>query len=154
MVQRNSILEDHPMRRITLPLALLSCLFLLVSAVWAADTSEYAFISPDALQQRQAAGDSLIIVDICPLEQFDQGHVPDSVGTQAYPVKSEEDTAKLNPVLQQIKASQDDVVVVCPRGKGGAKRTVAYFASKGVASSRLLILEGGMGEWPHETESK
>jgi hypothetical protein len=54
--------------------------------------------------------------------------------------------------LLLIKASTDDVVIVCPRGGGGAKRTFDYYNAHGVEKERLLILEKGMDKWPYETE--
>ncbi|NIP26153.1 MAG: rhodanese-like domain-containing protein, partial [Phycisphaerae bacterium] len=41
------------------------------------------------------------------------------------------------------------VVIVCPRGGGGAKRTYDYFKAKGVAEARLTILAGGQKDWPY-----
>jgi hypothetical protein len=57
-------------------------------------------------------------------------------------------------VLPKIESSADDVVIVCPKGGGGAKKTYDFYKSKGVDEKRLLILEKGMGGWPYKTESK
>ena len=54
--------------------------------------------------------------------------------------------------LHLIKASTDDVVIVCPRGGGGAKRTSDYYNAHGIKKKRLLILEKGMDKWSNETE--
>jgi hypothetical protein len=39
------------------------------------------------------------------------------------------------------------VVIVCPRGAGGARRTYNYLRDKGIAAERLLILEKGQEGW-------
>jgi len=76
-------------------------------------------------------------------------HFKGSLETNAYPVKSEEERKKLDKTLERINASQDDVVIVCPRGGGGAKNTYDYLKEKGVEEKRLFILEKGMEGWPH-----
>lgn len=70
--------------------------------------------------------------------------------TNAYPVKSDEDIAKLNDVLLLAKENTKDVVIVCPRGAGGAERTFDFFIENGVQSSRLYVLENGQAGWEYE----
>lgn len=96
----------------------------------------------------------MIIINICPVEQFAKGHIKGSLETNAYPVKTKEEKARLAEYLPKIKASTDDVVIVCPRGGGGAKRTFDFYKSSGIEEKRLLILEKGMNKWPYETEKK
>jgi thiosulfate/3-mercaptopyruvate sulfurtransferase len=41
------------------------------------------------------------------------------------------------------------VVIVCPRGGGGAKRAYDHLAGQGVTGGRLFILEQGQQGWPY-----
>ncbi|MBA3010005.1 MAG: rhodanese-like domain-containing protein [Desulfobacula sp.] len=123
-------------------------------ASWAVAADTYNYIKAKDLNVRLSAGSPMIIVDICPVEQFTKGHVKGSIETNAYPVKTEEEKAKLAAILPKLKASADDIIVVCPKGGGGATKTVDYYKAGGIDEKRLLILEKGMGEWPYETEKR
>jgi rhodanese-related sulfurtransferase len=114
----------------------------------------YTYISAEDLQKRLKERDSMILVDICSAEQFAGGHIAGSIETNAYPVKSDVERGYLEKLVPGILASGDDVIVICPGGGGGAKRTVDFYKSKGVAGERLLILEKGMDAWPYEKEAK
>ncbi|MBM9513105.1 rhodanese-like domain-containing protein [Desulfogranum marinum] len=135
-------------------------LFCLVAFLFCASTAsaflsgKYNFISPDDLQKRIEVNSPMILVDICPVEQFAKAHIPGSIETNAYPVKTDEERASLSRLLPQIRKSQDDVIVLCPRGGGGAKRTYDFYKANGVAENRLLILEKGVDNWPFATEAK
>ncbi len=94
----------------------------------------------------------MIIIDICSAEQFAKGHIKGSIETNAYPVKTDAEKAQLAEHLPTITSSTDDIIVVCPKGGGGAKRAVDYYKSEGIDANRLLILEKGMNGWPYETE--
>lgn len=137
-----------------------NCLLCLIAFLLSTSTAsaflsgKYNFISPEDLQKRIEDNSAMILVDICPVEQFAKAHIPGSIETNAYPVKTDEQRAALNRLLPQILESQDDVVVLCPRGGGGAKRTYDYYKDNGVAESRLLILEKGVDNWPFATEAK
>ena len=130
--------------------ALTVCL-LLPALSWASD---YNSISQDAMKQRLESHDPMTIVDICPLEMFAAGHIPGSIETNAYPVKTDEERAKLHAILPQLTANADDVVIVCPGGAGGAQRTYDYYKANGIDEKRLLILEKGMKGWPYQKEAK
>jgi rhodanese-related sulfurtransferase len=126
---------------------------LVVGSGGAASSGGYYFISADDLQKRVKSGDSMILIDICPVEQFSKGHIKGSIETNAYPVEQESERESLAKYLPKIKSSSDDVIIVCPAG-GGAKRTFDFYKSNGVEEKRLLILEKGMKAWPYETEKK
>ncbi|ROQ92096.1 rhodanese-like domain-containing protein [Desulfosoma caldarium] len=117
-------------------------------------SGQYNYISAEDLNARLAAGSPMIIVDICPAEQYAKGHIKGAIETNAYPVKTEAEKARLAELLPKIQSSTEDIIIVCPRGGGGAKKTVDFYKSKGVEESRLLILEKGMDAWPYETEKK
>lgn len=119
-----------------------------------AGATEYNYISQDAMRARLDNNEAMTIVDICPIDQYAVGHLPGSIETNAYPVKTDEERAKLGTVLPKLQASNEDVVIVCPGGRGGAKRTYDYYKSQGIPEDRLLILEKGMNGWPYQTEPK
>ena len=118
---------------------LISVIFLVSGLGRAASAEDYNFISAESLSNRINSGFSMIIVDICPVEQFAEGHIKGSIETNAYPVKTKAEKARLAEHLPKIKASTDDVVIVCPRGGGGAKRTFGFYRDHGVEKDRLLI---------------
>jgi rhodanese-related sulfurtransferase len=106
------------------------------------------YIEPKELKALLDQKKPVILVDIQPAADFASKHLPGSIETNAFPAKTKEETARLDKVLELIKASKDPVVVICPRGKGGAKNTYSYFESKGVPESRMQILEDGIAGWP------
>lgn len=83
--------------------------------------------------------------------EYQAHHIQGAVPTYAYPVKTEEEKAKVKvrKVVPELKASQDPIVVICPKGAGGAQNTVNYLASQGIDPSRLFILKNGQGGWPY-----
>ena len=130
---------------------LLSMILLSANGVLA---EAYNFISADDLHERIQNKSPMIIVDICVVDQFSKGHISGSIETNAYPVETEEQRQNLAKVLPQITDSTKDVIIICPRGGGGANRTFDYYTSQGVDEKRLFILEKGMDNWPYETEAK
>lgn len=136
---------------------LLLCCILLPVATFAADISvHYNYISAVALEARLTAKESIHLVDIQVEEEFAKHHITGATATYAYPVKTEADKSKLQAVLTKLKADNAPVVVICPRGAGGATRTYDYLLAQGVAANRLLILEKGQEGWacPALTEGK
>ena len=113
----------------------------------AAIASQYNFMTPKDLEQRLGANEDLLIVDIQVEEEFNRHHIPGSIATYAYPVKKDEDRARLEPVVSLHKEDSKPMVIVCPRGAGGAKRTFDYLVAQGVDESRLWILEKGISGW-------
>ncbi|WDP91180.1 MAG: rhodanese-like domain-containing protein [Desulfobacter sp.] len=109
----------------------------------------YNYVAPEKVKTWIASGTPVSIVDIQVEEEFNAHHLTGSIATYAYPVKSGADKAKLDGAVGALKKNDTPVVVVCPRGKGGAKRCYDYLESKGIAQDRLLILEKGMGGWPY-----
>jgi len=117
-----------------------------------ASAGDYNFIAAQDLHKRITAESSMIIIDILPAEQYAKGHIKGAIETNAYPVKTEAEKARLAEHLPKIMESTDDVVIICPRGSGGAKRTFDFYKDNGVEEKRLLILEKGMNAWPYEVE--
>ena len=136
------------------------CILCLIAVLFSATTASaflfdgYNYISADDLQKRIKAQSPMILVDICSVEQFAKAHIPGSIETNAYPVETDAQREALGHLLPQIRKSSDDVIILCPRGGGGAKRTYDYYKANGVDQSRLLILEKGVEKWPFATEAK
>ena len=129
------------LKRIALSLA-----FTLLAAGPALATN---YITPANLKKMLDAKQEVILVDIQPADQFEKHHLPGSIETNAFPAKSDEEKARLDKMLPVINASKAPAVVLCPRGKGGAKNSYDYLQSKGVPENRLQILEGGIADWPY-----
>ena len=108
------------------------------------------YIEPQELKELLDKKKPVILVDIQPVADFEKQHLPDSIETNAFPAKTDEEKARLDKTLAIIKASKYPVVVVCPRGKSGAKNSYNYLESKGVSEDRMTILEGGILEWPYK----
>ncbi len=131
------------MKRITL-LLILSLIMTVVAAL----AADYHYVKTDVFKGWLESGKQMIIVDIQTPENFAKKHFKGAVETNAYPVKSDEEKKRLDTVLQTIDATKDDIVIVCPRGGGGARNTYDYLKAKGVEETRLYILEKGAEGWP------
>lgn len=133
---------------VALSAALLVTISLNIAPVVAVDVV-YNYIAPADLKARLLSDESMTILDIQVKEEFDQHHIRGAVATYAYPVKSEEEKARIDSVYASLVDGSDSVVIVCPRGGGGARRTCDYLISRGIDGQRLLILEKGQSEWPY-----
>lgn len=141
-----------PKKRLFTCSAILMVLLLASSAFAMKD--QYNYMSADSLQTAIDQNAAITIVDIQVADEFNDHHIKGAIETCAFPVKSNEEKAKLNAVLPEVKSSTKPVVVICPRGQGGAERTVDYLNANGVPSYRLFILTNGQGGWNHAVESK
>ena len=129
-------------------LILILVLMFVFAAVGSAQAENY--VKPEVFKKWVESGKKMIIVDIQPKEDFEKQHFKGSLETQAYPAKTEEERKKLDAVLPKIRESREDVVIICPRGGGGAKNTYAYLEESGVPEDRIFILEKGMAGWPYK----
>jgi len=123
---------------------------LLLGCAVTAVAGGYNYVEPDQFKQWLEKGKDMSIVDIQVPAEFQKQHFKGSLETNAYPVKAAEDKQKLDKALPMLLATLNDVVIVCPRGGGGAKNTYDYLKEKGVSEKRLLILEKGMLGWPYK----
>jgi len=96
-----------------------AALLLLIIAIVSA--AGYNYVRPDQFKEWLATGKKIVVIDIQSPAEFAKRHFTGSLETNAYPVKSEEERKRLDATLETINASKDDVVIVCPRGGGGAK---------------------------------
>ena len=105
----------------------------------------------EAVQSAEAvrSGEKVVFVDIQEKEDFEEEHLKGAVATYSYPVQTKEEEAKLLASLKQIN-SDEKVVIVCPKGGGGAERAYDLFAQNGIEKSRLYILTDGQYGWPRD----
>lgn len=132
------------MKKITL-FALAMLFFCNVAALF----ESFNYLEPDQFKEILDSQQAVIIVDIQVKEEFNAHHFPGSIETNAYPVKTIEQQIMIAPALEAYKNTGHQVVVVCPRGGGGAKRCYSYLKSQGVPEEKLTILEGGVAKWPY-----
>ncbi len=111
--------------------------------------ASYNYVNQDDFKKWVESEKPMIIVDIQDKQAFAKQHFKGSIETNSYPVKSNEERGKIDPAVEEYKATGNDVVVICPRGKGGAKRCYDYMKSQGVPDEKLFILEHGIDNWPH-----
>jgi rhodanese-related sulfurtransferase len=128
---------------------LLIALALLLSAA-TAQAGDYRYVAPQEMKTWLESGRELLIVDIQPAKDFSRQHFSGAIETNAFPVENAEEQKRLDPAVSAAGGNARDVVVVCPRGKGGAKRTYDYLKARGVAEERLYILTDGMDKWPYQ----
>lgn len=110
----------------------------------------YNYVEQDQFRQWVENGKDMSIVDIQVPAEFQQHHFKGALETNSYPVKSAADKQKLDVVLPRLSTTGNDVVVVCPRGGGGAKNTYDYLKEKGIDEKRIFILKEGMQGWPYK----
>jgi thiosulfate/3-mercaptopyruvate sulfurtransferase len=112
--------------------------------------ASYNYYTQEDLKAALEAKENLSLVDIQVAEDFSKHHIAGAIETNAFPVKTDDERMKLDSVIETIKTSKEPVVIVCPRGGGGAQRTVAYMMESGIPSAQLYILEKGQEGWPFE----
>lgn len=111
---------------------------------------DFKYYSADQLKETIEKKSPVQIVDIQVEKEYKAHHIKGVIPTYAYPVKKEEDKAKLVKILPQLKESKEPIVIVCPAGGGGAERTYQYLYDQGIDESRLFTLEKGQGDWPYD----
>lgn len=110
----------------------------------------FNYFTQDQLKDSLEKNEEIILLDIQPEKDFKEHHIKGAIPTYAYPAKTDEDKAKLDPTLDKINASKAPVVIICPGGKSGAENTYNYLKEKGVDESRLFILKNGQKGWTYE----
>jgi len=130
-----------------------SMLLLMLLIAWSTATAiagGYSYVEQDQFRNWLEKGKDMAIVDIQVPTEFQQHHFKGSLETGAYPVKSADDKQKLDRIAAQLSSTTNDVVVICPRGGGGAKNTYDYLKEKGIDEKRIFILKEGMQGWPYK----
>jgi rhodanese-related sulfurtransferase len=108
---------------------------------------DYNYYSQSQLKSTIENQSPVVILDVQVEEDFDAHHIEGAIATYAFPVKSDEDKAKIDAQLQFLEASDGDIVIICPKGRVGAERTYEHLIEQGIDSERLFILEGGQAGW-------
>jgi rhodanese-related sulfurtransferase len=122
-------------------------LFLLCGTAYAGG---YRYIEPADMKQWLETGKEMVLVDIQPAKDFARQHFQGAIETNSFPTESAEERQRLDKAVAAYREKPADVVVVCPRGGGGAKRTYDYLKASGVPEGKLFILTGGMDKWPYK----
>lgn len=130
-------------------IALLSVLIVGLLNV-AALFENFNYVKADEFKQWLDSGKAMVLVDIQVKDEFPKHHFKNSIATYSFPVETEEQRKMIDPAVAAAKAAGTDVVVVCPRGGGGAKRCYTYLKEQGVPEAKLFILEGGVEKWAHK----
>ena len=125
-------------------------MYILLLCANASIAESYNYITAEQMKEKMTAGDDIIIVDIQVRKEFDQHHLNGSIATYAYPVKTKTERAAIDQAVARYHESGNPVVIVCPRGKGGAKRCYDYMKSQNVPTEKLTILEKGMAGWSYQ----
>lgn len=125
-------------------------MLLLLGCTAAALAGGYNYVEADQFKQWLEMGKKMAIVDIQVPAEYQKHHFKGSLETNAYPVKSADEKQKLATILPMLSATGSDIVVVCPRGGGGAKNTYDYLRENGIDEKRLIILKEGMQGWPYK----
>ena len=114
------------------------------------ENPKYNYISAEEtaeLMRKDAS--KLVLVDIQEKPDFEEEHLKGALATYAYPVKTEDEKARLAALLPSISPEQK-VIIICPRGGGGADRAYDFYLEKGLKKEQLFTLKGGQYEWPRD----
>jgi thiosulfate/3-mercaptopyruvate sulfurtransferase len=115
------------------------------------EQAQYNYITAEQTAELMREDASkLVLVDIQEKDDFEEEHLKGAIETNAYPVKTEDEKARLAALLADIKPDQK-VVIICPRGGGGANRAYDFYLEKGIPKDKLFTLKGGQYEWPRDT---
>ncbi|MDD2382959.1 MAG: rhodanese-like domain-containing protein [Sulfurospirillaceae bacterium] len=114
------------------------------------ENPKYNYITADETAKliREDAS-KLVLIDIQEKPDFGEEHLKGAISTYAYPVKTDEEKERLAALLPEIKPDQK-VIIVCPRGGGGADRAYDFYLSHGVKKENLLTLKDGQYGWPRD----
>lgn len=110
----------------------------------------FNYVKADEFKQWLDSGKAMVMVDIQVKDEFSLHHFKDSIETNAFPVETDEQRKMIDQAVTAAKEAGTDVVVICPRGGGGAKRCYSYLKDQGIAEEKLFILEGGVEKWPYK----
>lgn len=133
------------MKRIIVPVLLM---FLTIAT--AASAGSYNYVDPEDFKSWIETGKKVRIVDIQVPAEFLKHHFKGALETNAYPVKSAEEKQRLDQVLPLLASGNEEIVIVCPKGGGGAKNAYDHLRERGIPDDRLYVLMDGMKGWPYK----
>ncbi len=111
---------------------------------------EFKYHTAEEIKDFIEKDEDIILLDIQPEEDWDKHHIKGAIATYAFPADDDEGKAKLDEVLPTLEESEDKIIIICPRGGGGAENTHKYLVEKGIKEDRLYILEKGQEGWPYD----
>ncbi len=110
--------------------------------------TKFKYYTADQVKESIEKKKDIILLDIQVEKEYNEHHIKGVIPTYAYPVKTDEEKAKLNAALPKLEGTSP-IVIVCPGGAGGAERTYEFLKEKGIKEDRLFILEKGQKAWPY-----
>lgn len=112
--------------------------------------AEYNYISAEKTAELMRKDPSkLVLVDIQEVGDFKKEHLQGAITTYAYPVKTDEERNRLASLLPNISDDQK-VIIICPRGGGGADRAYDFYLKNGIKKQNLFTLTDGQHGWPRD----
>ncbi len=107
----------------------------------------YNYISVEEFKARMDAGDRekglMAIVTTQTEEEYASGHIKEAFPTFARPLIFPWHYSRLDPFLEKVMDTSEDIILICPRGHSGAERPFDYFKREGIAEERMFILKDG-----------
>ena len=138
-------------RRMLRPLLLIIVLSLsLTACTSSARKEEYNYMTAEELKTKLENSEEVLILDLQSQEDFDKHHILGAIPSYAYPVETDADKARIDDLLPLFEGSDGALVIICPRGGEVAERAYDYLLEKGIADSRVFILEKGQEAWPYD----
>ncbi|MBE0492251.1 MAG: rhodanese-like domain-containing protein [Sulfurospirillum sp.] len=115
------------------------------------ENPKYNYISADETAKLiRSDAENIVLVDIQEKDDFTEEHLKGAISTYAYPVKIQEEKDRLGALLPNIKPNQK-VIIVCPRGGGGADRAYDFYLENGIVKENLFTLKDGQYGWPRDS---
>ncbi len=135
---------------LTRRLIYLAGVFVLLVAVSPVIASDYKFMEPADFKVRLDTKTPTIIVDIQKKNAYKEHHFYGSVRTFAYPAKTDMDKESLFQAVRLYETTQNEVVIVGPRGGRASQRSHDYLVTRGIPEEKIFILKGGIRKWPYK----
>lgn len=110
----------------------------------------YQYYTAEELKEAIENDQPVFILDVQVEEEFEQHHIVGAVPTYAFPTETDEQKERVISLIPEMEATDAPVVIVCPRGGGGATRAIDALTEAGFPVERLFILEKGQQNWPYE----
>ncbi len=112
--------------------------------------AEYKLMDPADLKIRLDSKQPTILVDIQKKNAYKEHHFYGSIRTFAYPAKTDLDKQSLVQAVRMYDTTQNDVVVIGPRGGRASQRSHDFLITRGIPEEKIYILEGGIKKWPYK----
>ncbi len=84
-------------------------------------SADYKYYSQAQLKSALENDLPLVIFDVQVEADFSADHIEGAIATYAFPVKSDDDKAKIDAQLELLEETDSDIVIICPMGRVGAE---------------------------------